>query len=64
MVIEQWVGEPGATEHRTTGGRAWCFQDQTWCYPAAPCTCCMEASPDYRVCPTCDGEGHILKGQR
>lgn len=27
-------------EHRTTGGRAWCFQDGEWCYPSQLCRGC------------------------
>ena len=40
---DYWHGVTGATEHRTTGGRAWCFQDSTWCYENAQCECCHEA---------------------
>lgn len=27
-------------EHRTTGGRAWCFGCSEWCYPEQPCKGC------------------------
>ena len=27
-------------EHRTTGSRAWCFDDSEWCYPDIPCRGC------------------------
>jgi len=27
-------------EHRTCGGRAWCFDCTEWCSPALPCTRC------------------------
>lgn len=27
-------------DHRTTGGRAWCFDDSEWCYPEMPCRGC------------------------
>lgn len=27
-------------EHRTTGPRAWCYEDHTWCYPHDPCPGC------------------------
>lgn len=38
---ENWEGAPDATsEHRTTGGRAWCFNDSEWCSPASWCQCC------------------------
>ena len=40
---DYWEGVAGATEHRTTGGRAWCFQDSTWCYESAQCECCHYA---------------------
>jgi hypothetical protein len=30
----------GCGEHRTTGSRAWCFDDGEWCYPEAPCRGC------------------------
>ena len=26
-------------EHRTVGGRAWCFDDTEWCYPSAGMEC-------------------------
>jgi hypothetical protein len=29
-------------EHRTTGGRAWCFDCSEWCYPRAGCVRCRE----------------------
>lgn len=39
---DPWVGlevrECG--EHRTTGGRAWCFEDSEWCYPSQFCRGC------------------------
>lgn len=37
-----WEGLPAATEHRTVGGRAWCYQDREWCYPESDmhCRCC------------------------
>jgi hypothetical protein len=49
---ENWTGIEGSTEHRTVGGRAWCYQDNEWCYPQKPtspmslehCDCCMEAA--------------------
>ena len=44
---EKWEGMPGATEHRTLGGRAWCFACSTYCYPPPGyCPCCQEADPD------------------
>jgi hypothetical protein len=39
----------GATEHRSTGGRAWCFQDSTWCRKDALCACCHIASEQWEV---------------
>lgn len=27
-------------DHRTTGQRAWCFDDSEWCYPDLPCRGC------------------------
>lgn len=27
-------------EHRTTGHRAWCFDDSEWCYAEIPCRGC------------------------
>ena len=27
-------------EHRTTGGRAWCFECTEWCSPRRPCKGC------------------------
>lgn len=27
-------------EHRTLGGRAWCYDCSTYCYPDAPCPGC------------------------
>jgi len=27
-------------DHRTTGGRAWCFDCSEWCYPTMPCVGC------------------------
>lgn len=54
-----WDGVKGATEHRTTGTRAWCHQDSTWCYPHALCQCCYHADEQHEVCPTCEGEGYI-----
>lgn len=27
-------------EHRTTGGRAWCFSCSEWCYLTLPCKGC------------------------
>lgn len=37
-----WEGNSPRTcrEHRTTGPRAWCFDDHTWCYPHDPCAGC------------------------
>ena len=55
-----WEGVSGALEHRTTGGRAWCLDDRTWCYPSALCPCCFHASPDWKTCPRCGGEGSVL----
>lgn len=40
--VEDWVGNSprDCGEHRTTGPRAWCFDDHTWCYPHDPCAGC------------------------
>lgn len=56
-----WEGVKGASEHRTTGARAWCFQDGEWCYPdpTMHCPCCMEASADFKTCPCCEGIGYV-----
>ena len=37
-----WTGVDGREcgEHRTTGGRAWCYADSEWCYPEVPCRGC------------------------
>lgn len=37
-----WEGaaENECGEHRTTGGRAWCFACQEWCYRSLPCRGC------------------------
>ncbi len=32
----------GVCEHRTTGGRAWCYNCEEWCYPNEPCVRCKE----------------------
>ena len=40
MSESNWEGVTGATEHRTTGVRAWCYQDSEWCYEDAQCACC------------------------
>ncbi len=39
---ESYLGRAERTcgEHHSTGARAWCFDDQTWCYPSAPCSGC------------------------
>lgn len=39
---DEWEGhdERECGEHRTTGTRAWCFNDHEWCYPNAPCRGC------------------------
>ncbi len=58
-MIDHWDGVSGATEHRTTGGRAWCHDDSMWCYPKMFCPCCFTASPDWEYCPTCNGEGFV-----
>lgn len=31
-------------EHRTAGGRAWCFECGEWCYPSTPCHGCAIAA--------------------
>jgi hypothetical protein len=42
---ENWTGVEGSTEHRTVGShRAWCYQDNEWCYPNIWCDCCYEAA--------------------
>lgn len=56
-----WEGMKAATEHRTTGSRAWCFQDGTWCYETVLCECCMEASDEFDVCPRCEGDGYVRR---
>lgn len=58
-MTDRWGGVAAASEHRTTGQRAWCFQDRTWCYPSVYCPCCLEASEDYEICSACDGEGYV-----
>lgn len=42
MSRELFEGHEGrhCGEHRTTGGRAWCFDCSEWCYPRAPCVRC------------------------
>lgn len=39
---ERFEGHDGREcgEHRTTGGRAWCFECSEWCYPEAACKGC------------------------
>lgn len=39
---ENFEGHDGREcgEHRTTGGRAWCFDCSEWCYPTIPCKGC------------------------
>lgn len=39
---ETWLGRAERTcgEHYSTGSRAWCTDDMTWCYPHAPCSGC------------------------
>ena len=39
-------------EHRTAGGRAWCFDDGEWCSPSTPCHGCMLAHEF--VCRGCE----------
>lgn len=42
--VVNWEGVKGnPNEHRTTGGRAWCYQDAcgTWCYETHVCDCCL-----------------------
>ena len=56
-----WEGVPGASEHRTTGTRAWCFADSEWCYDDILCRCCMEASTEYMECPTCEAVGFVKR---
>lgn len=39
--FRRYEGRVGGTEHRTAGGRAWCFQCSEWCYPESyACPCC------------------------
>jgi hypothetical protein len=38
-------------EHRTTGGRAWCYDDSEWCYPRSPCGGCMVGYPFWEYDP-------------
>ena len=62
FVEENWVGVPegdGETTHRTTGNRAWSYNDSMWCYEHIPCPTCMEISPDWVVCGACAGEGYV-----
>ena len=42
MTGEEWSGLEGRRcgEHRTVGGRAWCYDCSEWCYPDAPCVRC------------------------
>jgi len=61
MVTTPWEGVKGSTEHRSTGQRARCFQDNEWCYENILCPCCMEASDNYTVCETCEGTGYVPK---
>lgn len=39
---EPWAGMEAREcgEHRTTGGRAWCFDCSQWCYPSQLCRGC------------------------
>jgi hypothetical protein len=39
---ERWEGfaERECGEHRTLGGRAWCYDCSAYCYPEAPCPGC------------------------
>lgn len=39
---ERFEGHDGREcgEHRTAGGRAWCFADSEWCSPDIPCRGC------------------------
>lgn len=49
-MADRFAGHDGREcgEHRTTGGRAWCFTDQEWCYPEIPCRGCE--LPSLRKC--------------
>lgn len=33
-------GREGSPEHRTCGGRAWCYDCSQWCYAKYGCPCC------------------------
>ena len=55
MSEKNWEGQPKATEHRTVGQRAWCYQDKTWCYPTSNCDCCLEAEGYIRLWLRPDG---------
>ena len=46
---DYWHGVTGATEHRTTGGRAWCFQDSTWCYEKTRSASAVTTPADTRM---------------
>lgn len=35
-----YEGRVAGTEHRTAGGRAWCFQCAEWCSESYACPCC------------------------
>lgn len=37
--MADWTGLSD-NEHRTTGGRAWCFNDAEWCSVNSLCQCC------------------------
>lgn len=39
---DRWEGftERECGDHRTTGGRAWCFDCSEWCYKHVPCKGC------------------------
>src|SRR5690349_7101429 len=42
QVEPKWEGyaERECGDHRTTGGRAWCFSCSEWCYERIPCRGC------------------------
>ena len=52
---DNWEGHPKASEHRTLGERAWCFDCKTYCYRYGNCDCCLEAKGWVRLWLRPDG---------
>lgn len=40
--MTNFEGHRNPENHHTTGHRAWCLTDSTWCYPNDACPCCTD----------------------